>query len=188
MSIVVRPATPADVASMHDMIVELAIFEKEPDAVIATVEDLHKALFGGIAVPDNEYGDHDSMEVARDIADTPSGHPALFAHVIDDPDGEGLAGMAIWFLNFSTWEGRHGVYLEDLYVRPQFRGQGFGKALMAELAKICTENNYTRFQWWVLKWNQSAIDVYEKLGAVAQDEWVTYRLAGQRLNILGAQD
>ena len=186
MSIVVRPATPADVAQMHDMILELAIFEKEPDAVIATEEDLHRALFGGVAVPESEYGDHDSMEVARDRADTPSGQPAVFAHVIDDPDSDGLAGMAIWFLNYSTWEGRHGVYLEDLYVRPQFRGQGYGKALMSELAKICKENNYTRFQWWVLTWNQQAIDVYEKLGAVAQDEWMVYRLTGDSLDELGS--
>ena len=106
--------------------------------------------------------------------------------MIDDPDSDGLAGMAIWFLNYSTWEGSHGVYLEDLYVRPQFRGQGYGKALMSELAKICQENNYTRFQWWVLRWNQQAIDVYEKLGAVAQDEWLVYRLTGDSLAELGS--
>ncbi len=158
MSIVVRRATPDDVAQMHEMILELAIFENEPDAVTATAEDLHQALFGGVS---------------------------LSAHVIDAPDGHGLAAMAIWFLNYSTWDGKHGVYLEDLYVREPFRGQGLGKALMRELAAICVDNGYSRFQWWVLDWNQKAIDVYRRLGAVPMDEWTVYRLSGEPLNELG---
>lgn len=158
MASVVRPATPADVAQMHNMIIELAEFEKAAHEVSATEADLHEALFGGAS---------------------------LFAHVIDSPDGDGLAGMAIWFLNYSTWDGKHGIYLEDLYVREKFRGKGFGTALLSALAKICTQRGYTRFQWWVLNWNQPAIDVYKKLGAIPMDEWTVYRLTGDSLTALG---
>jgi len=169
MSFSVRPATPNDVAQMHSMIIELAEFEKAVDEVIATKEQLERALFGGTTF-------------SQLPANTPSGSPALFAHVIDDPDIPGqLAGMAIWFLNYSTWQGEHGIYLEDLYVRPKYRGQGLGKALLKQLAKICTERGYTRFQWWVLTWNQTAIDVYKGIGAVPMDEWVVYRLTGDNL-------
>lgn len=151
------------------MIIELAEFEKAVEEVIATEEQLHNALFGGTSVSDSP-------------ANTPSGAPALFANVIDDPENPGkLAGMAIWFLNYSTWQGEHGIYLEDLYVRPQFRGQGLGKNLLKTLAQICKERGYTRFQWWVLTWNQSAIDVYKSIGAVPMDEWVVYRLTGDEL-------
>ena len=172
MAFQVRSATPADVAQMHSMIIELAEFEKAVDEVIATEEQLEKALFGGTSLS--------SME-----ANTPHGAPALFAHVIDDPDNPGsLAGMAIWFLNYSTWQGEHGIYLEDLYVRPKFRGKGLGKALLTHLAKICVDRGYTRFQWWVLTWNQTAIDVYQGIGAVPMDEWVVYRLTGDKLTEL----
>lgn len=158
MASAVRPATPADVSQMHDMIYELAVFEQAADEVSATEADLHEALFGGTS---------------------------LFAHVIDSPDGDGLAGMAIWFLNYSTWDGKHGIYLEDLYVREKYRGRGFGNQLLKELAKICNQRGYTRFQWWVLNWNQPAIDVYKKLGAVAMDEWIVYRLTGDALTEFG---
>ena len=169
MSFQVRTATPEDVAQMHSMIIELAEFEKAVDEVTATKEQLHQALFGGTSF-------------SSESANTPTGSPSLFAHVIDDPSNPGqLAGMAIWFLNYSTWQGEHGIYLEDLYVKPQFRGQGLGKALLKELAKICTARGYTRFQWWVLTWNQSAIDVYKSIGAIPMDEWVVYRLTGDKL-------
>ncbi|CAB4336632.1 MAG: GNAT family N-acetyltransferase [Actinobacteria bacterium] len=171
MSIVVREATPQDVSHMHDMILELAIYEKDPDAVVATEEDLLHALFGGTR--------HFESKAA-----TPSGSPGVFAFVIDSPDGTGLAGMAIWMLNYSTWEGKHGVYLEDLYVREQFRGKGFGKALLVKLAQVCTDNGYTRFQWWVLDWNQPAIDVYRAMGAQPMDEWTVYRVSGPALTEL----
>lgn len=161
MAAVVRPATPADVAQMHDMIIELAEFEKAVHEISATKEDLHEALFGGAS---------------------------LFAHVIDSPDDDGLAGMAIWFLNYSTWDGKHGIYLEDLYVREKYRGQGFGNALLKELASICTQRGYTRFQWWVLDWNQPAIDVYTKIGAVPMDEWTVYRLTGDSLTDFAARN
>jgi GNAT superfamily N-acetyltransferase len=89
--------------------------------------------------------------------------------------------MAIWFLNYSTWQGEYGIYLEDLYVRPQFRGHGLGKSLLKELAKICTARGYPRFQWWVLHWNEQALDVYKSIGAVPMDEWIVYRLTGDKL-------
>ena len=157
---IVRPATPDDVPQLHDMILELAEYERARDQVTATEEDLMKVLFGS----------------------GPSFSPSVFAHVID---GEGeLAGMAIWFLNYSTWEGRHGIYLEDLYVRPHYRSRGMGSALMRELAEICIESDYSRFQWWVLDWNSPAIEVYRSMGAVAMDEWTTYRLTGEPLHTL----
>ena len=172
MAFQVRPAKPADVAQMHSMIIELAEFEKAVDEVIATEKQLELALFGGTTT-------------SKQSAKTPFGTPALFAHVIEDPELPGhLAGMAIWFLNYSTWQGEHGIYLEDLYVRPKYRGQGLGKALLKKLAQICVENGYTRFQWWVLTWNQSAIDVYKGIGAVPMDEWVVYRLTGDKLTEL----
>lgn len=185
MTINVREATPEDVAEMHAMINELAEYEKAPDEVIATEGHLMKALFGSTSSFE-EYDQHDSISAAGN-ANTPTGHPAVYAFVIDDPDHEGkLAGMAIWFLNYSTWHGKHGVYLEDLYVRPQFRGQGLGKALLVRLAQVCTDNDYSRFQWWVLNWNQPAIDVYRAMGAVAMDEWTVFRVEGDPLTDLAA--
>lgn len=173
MPIVVRPATPSDVAQMHDMILELAAYEQGLHEVVASEADLARALFGGTAF-------------SSEPANTPSGTPGIYAHVIDDPDGEGLAGMSIWMLNYSTWEGQYGVYLEDLFVRERHRGKGYGRALMENLARICVEHNYTRFQWWVLDWNQPAIEVYHRLGAVAMDEWTVYRLTGDPLRRLGS--
>ena len=184
--ILVREATPEDVAQMHQMINELAEYEKAPEEVIATEHDLMKALFGH-DFSSAEYDQHDSIS-AEGIANTPHGQPALYAFVIEDPeDADQLAGMAIWFLNYSTWDGTHGVYLEDLYVRPQFRGQGMGKALMKRLAQVCVDNDYSRFQWWVLDWNQPAIEVYRAMGAKAMDEWTVYRVSGQELKDLASE-
>ena len=159
---IIRPATPADVARMHELIVELAEYEREPDAVVATAADLARALFDG--------------------ADTPSGRPALFAHVAEI--GGEVVGMAIWFLNYSTWRGTHGIYLEDLYVTPEHRHGGVGTALMAELASIAVEHGYQRFEWWVLDWNEPAINVYRRLGAEAMEEWTVQRLSGAPLRAL----
>ena len=182
----VREATPEDVAQMHQMINELAEYEKAPEEVIATELDLMKALFGrDFSSP--EFDQHDSISTSGS-ANTPHGQPAVYAFVIDDPnDSDQLAGMAIWFLNYSTWDGTHGVYLEDLYVRPQFRGQGMGKALMKRLAQVCIDNDYSRFQWWVLNWNQPAIEVYRAMGAKAMDEWTVYRVSGQELKDLASE-
>ncbi|MEY2990088.1 MAG: hypothetical protein RLZZ163_1004 [Actinomycetota bacterium] len=150
----IREATHSDIAAIHDMIVELAVYEKEPDAVIATPDDLRSALFG------------DS--------------PALFGHVVDDPE-HGVVGFALWFLNYSTWLGKHGIYLEDLYVKPTHRGSGYGIALLANLARICLERGYGRLEWWVLDWNAPARGFYESLGANALTEWIPYRVTGEQL-------
>jgi GNAT superfamily N-acetyltransferase len=171
---------------MHQMINELAEYEKAPDEVIATELDLMKALFGRDS-SSPEFDQHDSISTSGS-ANTPHGQPAVYAFVIEDPnDSDQLAGMAIWFLNYSTWDGTHGVYLEDLYVRPQFRGQGMGKALMKRLAQVCIDNDYSRFQWWVLDWNQPAIEVYRAMGAKAMDEWTVYRVSGQELKDLASE-
>lgn len=139
------------------MIVELAVFERAPEAVSATEGDLHERLFGA--------------------------NPHVFAHVAEDESGA-VVGMAIWFLNFSTWLGRHGIYLEDLYVRESARGRGIGQALLQALAQICVEQGYGRLEWWVLDWNSDAIDFYRAQGAVAMDEWTVYRVTGLELEQL----
>lgn len=161
----VRPALPGDVLAMHRFICELAEYEREPEAVTSTPDQLARALFDG--------------------ADTPSGRPALFAHVAED--GGEVVGMAIWFLNYSTWTGNHGLYLEDLYVAPEHRGRGIGGALMRELAAIAVEHGWDRFQWWVLDWNQPAIEVYRRMGATAMDEWTVYRVSGAALQALARE-
>ncbi|MFJ6844508.1 GNAT family N-acetyltransferase [Streptomyces griseoluteus] len=154
----IRTARPDDVPVIHTMIRELAAYEKEPDAARATEAQLREALFGE--------------------------RPAAFAHLaVDDATGE-PAGFALWFLNFSTWRGVHGVHLEDLYVRPAARGGGHGRALLTELARICAERGYERLEWSVLNWNRPAIGFYEKLGARPQDEWTVYRLTDEALTEL----
>ena len=154
----IRTATPSDVPEIHRLVCDLAEYEKARDQVEATPELLHRALFG----PD----------------------AAAYAHVaeIDEPGGgTRIVGFALWFLNFSTWTGRHGIYLEDLYVRPEFRGGGHGRALLTELARICVERGYRRLEWSVLDWNEPSIGFYESLGAIAMDEWTVYRLTGDAL-------
>jgi GNAT superfamily N-acetyltransferase len=155
----IRPAKPEDVAEIHAMVRELAEYEKALSAAKATPEQLHEALFGA--------------------------HPAVFAHVAQDETAT-VVGFALWFRNFSTWTGVHGVYLEDLYVRPALRGQGHGKALLAELARICVERGYGRLEWSVLDWNEPAIAVYRAIGAAPMDEWTVQRLTGEALAKLAA--
>ncbi len=155
----IRSAEPGDVDEIVAMIRELAEYEREPDAAEATAAQVHEALFGGTA--------------------TPTGAPAAYCLVVVDDDR--LAAIALWFLNFSTWRGRHGVYLEDLFVRPQFRGRGYGKALLVALARICVEHHYGRLEWSVLDWNQPAIDFYRSQGAVPMDEWTVFRVTGPAL-------
>lgn len=149
----IRPATPADIAVIRQLIVELAVYEREPDAVKASEADLHEALFGD-----------------RPLAE------AVLAEIA----GEAV-GMALFFSNFSTWAGKGGIYLEDLFVRPQARGQGVGKALLVHLAEIAVARDYSRFEWSVLDWNTPAIGFYKGLGAVMQDEWTKMRLEGDAL-------
>jgi GNAT superfamily N-acetyltransferase len=157
----IRPARPADVPAIHQLICDLAEYERSRDQVEATPEHLHAALFGPA--------------------------PAAFAHVAETEaapgSGEGpqIVGLALWFLNFSTWTGRHGIYLEDLYVRPEYRGGGHGRALLTELARICVERGYRRLEWAVLDWNEPSIEFYKALGAIPMDEWTVFRLTGDAL-------
>ncbi|GAA1627784.1 GNAT family N-acetyltransferase [Georgenia ruanii] len=155
----IRPARPEDVPVILQLVHDLAVYEREPDAVKATAEGLRDALFGPA--------------------------PAVFAHVAEE-DGE-VQGFALWFRNFSTWEGVHGIYLEDLYVRPEARGRGHGSALLRTLAQIADERGYARVEWAVLNWNAPSIGFYRSLGARPQDEWTTFRLTGAALAELAAE-
>lgn len=150
---IIRPAAPADISVIRQLIVELAVYEREPDAVKASEYDLRAALFGD-----------------RPMAEA----------VIAEVDGAAV-GMALFFTSFSTWEGRGGLYLEDLFVRPEARGLGVGKALLVHLAGIAVARGYARFQWQVLDWNEPAIGFYKALGATAQGEWVGMRVDGEAL-------
>lgn len=154
----IRRARPDDVPAIVRLVHALAEYEKAPDECTLTDEQLHSALFAE--------------------------SPALFAHVAEH-DGE-VVGCAIWFLNFSTWRGVHGIYLEDLFVLPEHRGSGLGKSLLLALAEECNARGYARLEWWVLTWNTPAIEFYESLGAVRQEEWRTYRLTDEALARLGA--
>jgi GNAT superfamily N-acetyltransferase len=151
---VIRPAQPADVSAILAMVHELAEYERDPDAVQMTEPMLHEALFD----PD----------------------PRVFAHVAVD-DGGAVVGHAVWFVNFSSWTGRHGIWLDDLYVRPDHRGRGFGFGLLQALAAICVERGYGRLEWCVLDWNEPAIRFYRSIGAVSMDEWTTNRMTGDAL-------
>lgn len=154
----IRPARPADVPAIYQLIRDLAEYERALPEVTGTRADLQESLFG----PD----------------------PAVFAHVAEH-DGE-VAGFALWFLNYSTWQCQHGIYLEDLYVRPDLRGAGYGRQLLAELAALCVERGYGRLDWAVLDWNEPARGFYRRLGATRQDEWTINRLAGGALRDLAA--
>ena len=151
----VRPATPDDVPELVAMIRELAEYERALLEVEATEKHLHGTMFAD--------------------------EPAVFAHVLE-VDGE-VAGMAIWFLNYSTWLGAHNLYLEDLFVRPQHRGGGAGRLLLQTLAEICVQRGYRRLEWWVLDWNP-ARGFYDTLGAQALTEWIPYRVSGEALGRL----
>jgi GNAT superfamily N-acetyltransferase len=156
----VRPVRPDDVPAVVAMVHELAEYERAADECHLTEPQLHTALFAD--------------------------RPALFGHVAVEPDGVPV-GFALWFLNFSTFEGVHGIYLEDLYVRPTARGSGAGRALLATLAGICVERGYRRLDWWVLHWNP-ARGFYAAIGAAAKDEWIPYRIEGDALRRLAAAD
>ncbi|MBP3983716.1 GNAT family N-acetyltransferase [Pseudoxanthomonas helianthi] len=158
-TIVLRPATRADIPLILELIHALAEYEREPDAVEATEDLLEEQLFG----------ERPGAEV-----------------IIAEVDGQG-AGFALFFHNFSTWRGRRGLYLEDLFVRPEFRGLGLGRALMIRLAKLAVQRGCGRFEWSVLDWNTPAIDFYRSLGAVGMDEWTVQRLDGEGLLALAAK-
>lgn len=168
--LVIRPARPDDLPALLGLVVELATYEREPDAVEATAEQMVLTFFPA------------------------DGHPAVFALVAESPAEDGpatqatIVGMAIWYVTYSTWLGRHGIWLEDLYVTPARRGSGAGKALLTELARIAAERGYGRLEWWVLRWNTPSIGFYESLGAEAMDEWAHYRLDGDALTALAASE
>jgi GNAT superfamily N-acetyltransferase len=155
----VRPARPSDVPAVVAMVHELAEFERAADQCHLTEEQLAAALFGP--------------------------RPALFGHVAVDAAGDPV-GFALWFVNFSTWEGTHGIHLEDLYVRPSARGTGAGKALLATLAAVCVERGYRRLEWVMLEWNPAA-EFYAAIGAEVVADWLPYRLAGDPLHRLARQ-
>ncbi|MBD0674956.1 GNAT family N-acetyltransferase [Kitasatospora sp. NPDC091335] len=155
----IRTAVATDVPVIHAMVRELADYEKALHEAKATEEQLHEALFGA--------------------------DPALYGLIAeDDVTGEPV-GFAVWFRNFSTWRGTYGIYLEDLYVRPESRGGGHGKALLLELARIAVERGYSRVEWSVLDWNQPSIDFYKSIGAVPMNEWTVYRLTDEALTAVG---
>ena len=154
----IRRARPDDVPAIVDLVYGLAEYERAPQECRLTAEQLQAALFGE--------------------------KPAVFCHVAET--GGEVVGCALWFLNFSTWRGVHGIYLEDLFVRPEQRGSGLGKALLIALAQECVSNGYERLEWSVLTWNTPAIDFYKSLGALPQDEWTTFRLTDTALTQLGS--
>jgi GNAT superfamily N-acetyltransferase len=156
MSIRIASARPDQIGLIYSLIRELAEYEKLLHEVEATEAGIGAALF--------------------------CDNPRLFCEIAEW-NGEGV-GFAVWFLNFSTFSGRHGIYLEDLFVRPAFRGKGIGKALLADLARTCVKNGWSRLQWSVLDWNAPSIAFYKSLGAVLMDEWTVCRLNGPALAAL----
>jgi GNAT superfamily N-acetyltransferase len=158
MSLAIRSARPGDAALVLQFVRELAEYEKLTHECVTTEGMIEEALFGS------------GKRLYCDIAEW-NGEPV---------------GTAIWFLNFSTFTGRHGIYLEDLFVRPAFRGNGIGKALMIHLAKRCVVEGWTRFEWAVLDWNTSSIDFYKSIGAQLKDQWTICRVSGEALQRLAA--
>jgi len=156
---VIRAAVAPDVPTLLELVKELAAYEKEPDAVLATEKDLHDALFG----PDPSAGCH-----------------------VAEVDGA-VVGFALWYRTFSTWQGKPGLWLEDLYVRPEARGTGLGKALLVELARTAVQRGWTRFEWWVLDWNVDAQGFYRSLGARPEDDWTVWRVDGEALPALATE-
>jgi len=153
MSITIRDAIASDSQAIYDFIIELAVYEKEPDAVVTSVEETREKIFG----------EKSSVKA-----------------LICEEDGVAI-GHAIYFYNYSTWLGKYGVYLEDLYVTEPKRGAGAGKAMLKHLAQKALREDCGRFEWSCLDWNTPSRDFYESIGAVSQDEWVGYRLEGDRL-------
>ena len=158
MSHDVRRAELRDVPAIVELIYGLADYEKLLHECTVTAEQMETALFGS--------------------------SPSVFAHVAE-AKGE-VVGIAVWFKSFSTWDGVSGIYLEDLYVRPEDRGNGHGLRLLRALATECIDQGFTRLGWSVLTWNEPSIQFYKALGAVAQDEWTGYRLSGESLKVLAA--
>ena len=155
---VIREARPADVPELVAMIHELAAFERAADDCTVTESQLQEALFAD--------------------------HPTVYGHIVE-VDGRAAAG-ALWFRNFSTWDGVAGIYLEDLIVRPEYRRRGLARKLLATLARTCVDHGYSRLTWAVLDWNVTAIALYDRVGGRPQSDWITYRVSGPELSELAA--
>ncbi len=155
----IRPAMPADVATILNFVRELAAFEREPDAVAATEPMLAEALFGADSAAEAVIAEQGGVPV----------------------------GFALFFRNFSTWTGRPGLYLEDLYVTPPARGGGVGKALLIHLAGIARDRGWARFEWSVLDWNTPAVEFYRAMGARGMEEWTVQRVSGEALEKLAGR-
>lgn len=153
MSITIRPARPEDATAIYDMIYELAVYEKAPEEVVTTPDEIRGTLFS----------DGSQTEA-----------------LICESEGKTI-GYAVFFTSYSTWLGRNGIYMEDLYITPGYRGKGAGKALLKNIAQSAVKRQCGRLEWSVLDWNQSAIDFYLSIGALPQSEWVRYRLDGEAL-------
>lgn len=153
MSVDIRPAQATDAQAIYDMIFELAVYEKAPEEVITTPEEIRETLFGAESKTE-----------------------ALICEI----DGATI-GYAVFFTSYSTWLGRNGIYLEDLYISPGARGNGAGKALIKHIAQLAVQRGCGRLEWSVLDWNQPAIDFYLSIGAAPQSEWVRYRIDGEAL-------
>ena len=154
----IRPARREEAPIILQLIKDLAEYEKAPDQVAASETEILNTIFAE--------------------------NPKVFCDLVE-VDNQ-IAGMAIWFLNYSTWLGKAGLYLEDLFVKPEFRGKGIGLEFMKTLARICIERGYERFQWWVLDWNEPSINFYKSIGAEAMSDWTVYRLSGSALSNFAA--
>jgi len=153
MNITLRPARPEDATAIYAMIYELAVYEKAPEAVVTTPDEIRETLF-------NPGSKTEAL--------------------ICESEGKPI-GYAVFFTSYSTWLGRNGIYMEDLYITPDYRGNGAGKALLKHIAQCAVERQCGRLEWSVLDWNQPAIDFYRSIGALPQSEWVRYRLDGEAL-------
>ena len=158
-SVKIRSAEISDLPVILKFIHDLAKYEKAPNEVKLSLSELEESLFGNT--------------------------PQVYC-LISEADGK-ATGFAVWHLNYSTWLGRHGIYLEDLYVDPKYRGLGHCKALLRRLAQICIERGYKRLQWWVLDWNETAIEFYKSIGAQPMDEWTVFRVSGSSLEKLATE-
>ncbi|MDH6242496.1 GNAT family N-acetyltransferase [Mycobacterium sp. OTB74] len=159
MTVTIRRVRPGDEVEITAMIHELAAFEKAADECTVTETQIRTALFGADGTA-----------------------PVVFGHLVEIDDR--TAAFALWFLNFSTWDGVSGIYLEDLFVRPEFRRRGLARTLLSILARECVDNGYSRLQWAVLNWNVNAIALYDEVGGKPQTEWTTYRVSGAELTAL----
>ncbi|MGJ7469403.1 N-acetyltransferase family protein [Kosakonia cowanii] len=153
MSLTIRPACPEDASAIYDMIYELAVYEKAPQEVVTTPDEIRGTLFGA-----------------------GSNTEALICEIAGK-----TVGYAVFFTSYSTWLGRNGIYMEDLYISPDYRGQGAGRAMLKQIAQYAVQRRCGRLEWSVLDWNQPAIDFYLSIGALPQSEWVRYRLDGDAL-------